>query len=158
MELPMSIAELLQEILGAKRIGLFLKTRDTDLLRETTTGEALPAISSEREILMKADLTWDVPLATANGSRSPLQQTFELRGLDISFLRGKVTLIAGKFGSGKTLLLLGLLGEARLLKGDISNAVSPLLDAHGLRSSTTTTGSGVAYVPQTAWLQSLSIR
>ena len=67
-------------------------------------------------------------------------------------------------GSGKTLLLLGLLGEADLLGGQVICPRTPL-DALATFSKLKSISSedwvvpGIcAYVPQTAWLQNASIR
>jgi ABC-type branched-subunit amino acid transport system ATPase component len=75
--------------------------------------------------------------------------SFRLQGLNVQFPRGEMTLVAGKFGSGKTLLLLAMMGEARLVEGSISYAVSDLLDP-GMedRGDWSLLKKGVAYVPQ----------
>ena len=124
---------------------------------------------------MKGSITWDRNAATgekqpatatsnAASNGTPLaEEQFKLVDLDISFPKGKMTLVAGKFGSGKTLLLLGLLGEAHLIKGEISYALSHLLPPNLNEyvpadwSWDIVTGS-VAYAPQTTWLLSASIR
>lgn len=69
--------------------------------------------------------------------------------LDIKFPRGKLTLVAGKFGSGKSLLLLALLGEARLIEGKISYMVSPIMDPQKIdKNDWSLFKNGVAYAPQ----------
>jgi ABC-type branched-subunit amino acid transport system ATPase component len=60
-----------------------------------------------------------------------------------------MSLIAGKFGCGKTLLLLALLGEARLVDGKISYLLSHILDPSDTSiPDWTMRKDGVAYVPQ----------
>jgi ABC-type cobalamin/Fe3+-siderophores transport system ATPase subunit len=75
---------------------------------------------------------------------------FILRDLDITFPRGAVTLIAGKFGCGKSLLLNAILGEVALLRGQISYAVSPVADPWEAESSAEwgRCFQGLAFVPQ----------
>jgi ABC-type branched-subunit amino acid transport system ATPase component len=75
---------------------------------------------------------------------------FVLRDLDITFERGTITLIAGKFGCGKSLLLNALLGEVALLRGRISYAVSAVADPWEVETSADWSHSseGLAFVPQ----------
>ena len=70
---------------------------------------------------------------------SPLSP-FVLRDISLTFREGALNVIHGSTGSGKSLLLLALLGETCLESGKMSCPTD------------------VAYVPQTAWLQSTSIR
>lgn len=70
----------------------------------------------------------DIAWAQLQDGMSLESAPFVLRDLDITFQRGTVTLIAGKFGSGKSLLLNALLGEVALLRGRISYAVSSVVD------------------------------
>src|SRR5271169_3684860 len=67
---------------------------------------------------------------------------FLLQNLDVTFSKGELNLIVGPIGSGKSSLLLALLGEMRLRNGQF------YLPRH----------EGVAYVSQTAWLQNATIR
>ncbi|KAI8965592.1 abc transporter [Daldinia sp. FL1419] len=65
---------------------------------------------------------------------------FRLRDISISFREKALNVVTGPIGSGKTSLLLSLLGETTLESGQ---ATCP---------------PDVAYVPQTAWLQNNTIR
>ncbi|KAI2783318.1 abc transporter [Daldinia loculata] len=65
---------------------------------------------------------------------------FRLRHISISFREKSLNIVTGPIGSGKTSLLLSLLGETTLESG---KATCP---------------PDVAYVPQTAWLQNSTIR
>ena len=144
MELPTLLAQLLPEILSAKRIGTFLSALDVEYLSDPTTdGEPIP--SADR-IYVRGTVTWDIPEPTAPNTANPI---FQLRDLDIEFPRGQISLIAGKFGCGKTLLLLSLLGEARLVDGKISYLLSHIINPSDDSISVwTMQKNGVAYVPQ----------
>ena len=80
--------------------------------------------------------------ATLSWSKEPTDTTFQLKDLDVTFSEGELNLIVGPIGSGKSSLLLGLLGEMRLVSGQF---YLPRAE-------------GVAYVSQTAWLQNATIR
>ncbi|GAA5991895.1 hypothetical protein JCM10908_002259 [Rhodotorula pacifica] len=91
---------------------------------------------------------------------------FELQDLSIEFPKGELSLVCGRLGSGKTLLLLSLLGEVDVLAGSVScprsspSAIAlPSLDWDSyLTDENWIAASNVAFVPQTAWLQNASIR
>lgn len=94
--------------------------------------------TTKREIgpyLKNATLSWSMP-------GSGTDDGFRLADIDVECVYGGLTVIAGPVGSGKSSLLLGLLEEMRLLNGE---RFLPR-------------GDGVAYVAQTAWLQSLTIK
>lgn len=101
------------------------------------------------------------PSAAATPS---LAGKFVLRDLTINIPMGEMTLVCGKLGSGKSLLLLSLLGETDLLAGQV---ICPRTPPESLASSASmeyidprdwVLPGVVAYVPQTAWLQNASIK
>ncbi|KAF9132827.1 hypothetical protein BGW39_011213 [Mortierella sp. 14UC] len=81
------------------------------------------------------------------------EERFKLKNLSIDFPVGKLSVIVGPTGSGKSAMLLALLGELERLEG---NHYMPRLD-YG-PSASNEEGSGLAYVAQTAWLQNTTIR
>ncbi|KAG9101683.1 hypothetical protein FS749_004492 [Ceratobasidium sp. UAMH 11750] len=89
---------------------------------------------------------------------------FIISDLSLEFPDGKLSLICGKLGSGKTLLLLALLGEADVLAGQLlaprspPDALAALSQQSGLSSSNWIVKGICAYVPQSAWLQNDSIK
>lgn len=160
LSIPESIADSLQEILSAKRIGAFLLTRDLDRFEERIADSRV--LDPQAPLYFKGTVGWTTALLVTSRTDSVTSVPagdFQLRDIDLTFARGKVHLIAGKFGAGKTLMLLALMGEARLLEGRISYAVSKTMDPQqDLSEGWHLLGTGVAYVPQTPWLQSQSIR
>jgi ABC-type multidrug transport system fused ATPase/permease subunit len=80
--------------------------------------------------------------ATLSWSKDGADAPFQLKDLDVTFSKGELNLIVGPIGSGKSSLLLGLLGEMRLVSGQFYLPRD----------------EGVAYVSQTAWLQNATIR
>ncbi|KAF8183977.1 ABC protein [Pholiota molesta] len=65
---------------------------------------------------------------------------FKVQGIDMNVQRGSLVAVVGRVGSGKSSLLMGLIGEMRKISGSISF------------------GGRVAYCPQTAWIQNSSLR
>ncbi|KAI0172625.1 abc transporter [Hypoxylon sp. FL1284] len=75
-----------------------------------------------------------------SSSSSTSSASFRLRDVSVSFREKALNVVTGPTGSGKTSLLLSLLGETTLESGE---ATCP---------------PDLAYVPQTAWLESSTIR
>nr|GAT50560.1 ABC bile acid [Mycena chlorophos] len=78
---------------------------------------------------------------------------FELRDISVMFPEGKLSVITGPTASGKTALLMALLGEMTLLPGGriIMSKNLSRLDEHGNMY-------GISYAAQTPWLRHQSIR
>ncbi|KAG0342105.1 hypothetical protein BG004_005752 [Podila humilis] len=83
-----------------------------------------------------------------------VQERFKLSNLTVDFPVGKLSVIVGPTGSGKSAMLLALLGELERLEG---SQCLPRLD-YGDIAPKNDIGSGIAYVAQTAWLQNTTIR
>ncbi|KAI0357684.1 multidrug resistance-associated ABC transporter [Trametes cingulata] len=77
---------------------------------------------------------------------------FELKDINIRFPERKLTVITGPTGSGKTALLMALLGELTMLEGRLlmSKDASDV-DEHGLSQT-------ISYTAQSPWLQHRSIK
>ncbi|KAF9947554.1 hypothetical protein BGZ72_010475 [Mortierella alpina] len=83
-----------------------------------------------------------------------VQERFKLKNISIDFPVGKLSVVVGPTGSGKSALLLALLGELERLDG---HQYLPRLDYNRIPHAKDH-GSGIAYVAQTAWLQNTTIR
>ncbi|KAL5499202.1 hypothetical protein ACEPAH_1720 [Sanghuangporus vaninii] len=158
--LPETLINMLQSFVSLRRIEKYLGTA------EVTPAE--PLDGTQRPIVLQsATVTWpqdrlSTESATPSAASTP-RRKFSLVDLTLEFPVGEMSLICGKLGSGKTLLLLALLGEADLLAGQISSPRSP---PNVMASFTNIVPSekdwivpGVcAYVPQSAWLRNATIR
>lgn len=81
------------------------------------------------------------------------EDRFALHDLNISFPQGEISVISGKTGTGKSLLISAILGEADVLEGSVTMPNIIESDEH----SWITPGS-VAYVSQNPWLVNSTLR
>ncbi|KAG8702705.1 hypothetical protein FRC09_004597 [Ceratobasidium sp. 395] len=77
---------------------------------------------------------------SASDDAKEKEVVFKLKDVNISLPRGQLCAIVGPVGSGKSSLLQGLIGEMRREKGSV------------------TFGGSVGYCPQSAWIQSTTVR
>lgn len=133
-------------------------------------------------ILNNATFGWSkddssAPAEGANSTAPTPKNAFTLADLTLRFPKGQLSLICGRLGeayiahgmkadhigSGKSLLLNGLLGEADLIAGDLAcpRSSPDLMDSFGVGKISPedwVIQDMVAYVPQQAWLQNASIK
>ncbi|THH14161.1 hypothetical protein EW146_g6141 [Bondarzewia mesenterica] len=81
------------------------------------------------------------------------EHRFELRDISIMFPEGQLTVITGPTASGKTALLMALLGEMTMLPGGriIMSKDSSIVDENGLTHT-------ISYAAQSPWLRHQSIK
>lgn len=136
---------------------------DEDEDENTTT-----VVNSGNNSLQIPRSTSTVTFQSATPAPSTYEEadTFILHNLDAHFPNGKFSIICGATGSGKTLMMLSLLGETVLLEGESfcpRTAVSDTLDTDvnipaNITRKDWILDHSVAYVSQTAWLRNASIR
>ncbi|BEI94008.1 uncharacterized protein CcaverHIS019_0604670 [Cutaneotrichosporon cavernicola] len=141
---------LIQAYTSACRIQDFLNEPETlKYTQVSTPGPSDPAIGFH-------DALFSYPGEEGPGIDGA--QPFRLGELNLSFPKGELSLVTGPVGSGKTTLILSLLGETVLLTGEVfmpndraSRDLCPVDPVTGLSNT-------VAYCAQTAWLIGASIR
>ncbi|KAH9475078.1 ABC transporter 7 [Psilocybe cubensis] len=151
--LPETFAKLMQSLVSLRRIATYLQSSERDVVPAYLSVHASATTSIAFE---NCTVTWP-KLAP---STSPL---FSLSKINVAFPAGKLTLVCGKVGSGKTLLLLALLGEAEVLDGNIRCPRTPAdfqasVCSRPVRDEDWIVEGVCAYVPQIAWLRNASIR
>ncbi|KAG8843875.1 hypothetical protein FRB96_003699 [Tulasnella sp. 330] len=87
-------------------------------------------------------------------------ERFELRDIDVLFPVGELSLVVGPTASGKSALLMALLGEMTLLGNDHNNTTSPI---HLPKNPTqldpaTQLRNCISYCAQTPWLEHATIK
>ncbi|CAK9784394.1 unnamed protein product [Cutaneotrichosporon oleaginosum] len=144
------VIRLIQAYTSASRIQDFLDEPETlKYTQVSTPGPSDPAIGFH-------DALFAYPGEEKAGTDGA--QPFRLGELDLSFPKGELSLVTGPVGSGKTTLILSLLGETVLLTGKVfmpndhaSRDLCPVDPVTGLSDT-------VAYCAQTAWLVGATIR
>lgn len=102
-----------------------------------------------------ATISWPVDVEV------PDEERFILKNIDLSFPAGELSVISGKTGTGKSLLLSAVLGEVDLLSGAVYAPPTTLpleRNDHKAHPGNWILPGSVAYVAQTPWLESASFR
>ncbi|KAJ3541459.1 hypothetical protein NM208_g4600 [Fusarium decemcellulare] len=90
--------------------------------------------------------------------RTPYQDRFILHGLYLSFPQGGLSVISGRIGTGKSLLLSAMLGEADLLDGSIYAPKGRSARHDDADPNNWITPGSIAYVGDSPWLENTSLR
>ncbi|VDB88774.1 unnamed protein product [Peniophora sp. CBMAI 1063] len=152
--LPDTMIKIFQASVSLRRLARYLHSVEVplkNLRRDTSVG------------FSSATATWpSASTGSSSGSSTP-RGKFSLLDLNATFPAGELTLICGKLGSGKTLALLTLLGEADILAGDVMCPRSSADALANMSDELARIGDWVvdgicAYVPQTSWLRNASIK
>lgn len=150
LTLTASINDIFTGVVSLQRITTFLNGGDLEPLDPHKEKESPWAI-----VTKDAEITWP----SYNGQSAG----FRLLLGTLQFPKGQVSLIGGSIGSGKSLLLKGLLGETHILSGNIfapqtSPEALPLPEDVTHLSNSEWLRDSMGYVPQTAYLRHASIR
>ncbi|KAF8468986.1 P-loop containing nucleoside triphosphate hydrolase protein [Kalaharituber pfeilii] len=145
------ITNVLQTKVSVDRVEEFLKEEETEKYHQL---KPLPEDEHEDHPLIgfkDASFTWGTKAQFEDGS------AFKLMDLNVEFLPGKLNIIAGPTGSGKTSMLMALLGEMTQLQGRVYLPGSHSRDDLYPDPDTGLTES-VAYCAQQAWLVNDTIK
>lgn len=99
--------------------------------------------------------TESAPDEAEEGSR------FVLRNVSVTFPRGELSVISGKTGAGKSLLLAAIIGEADLLSGTIYVPTPPSLEErqdHKANPSNWILPTAMAYIGQIPWIENATFK
>lgn len=141
-EIPQNISPLRAGWASAKELDQFLRKEET----------CEPQfISSDTFSLHNATIAW--------GSAAGEKDMFKLENVNAAFPTGELSIITGKTGCGKSLLLAALASEAKILSGDIGR---PLLSNHEYSKETPTEEwiepNTCALVSQNPWMDNATIQ
>ncbi|KAJ9107494.1 hypothetical protein QFC21_000949 [Naganishia friedmannii] len=158
--IPETLLNVVQAFVSLRRIEKFMSQA------EVTHQE----YDTEEISIRSATITWprDVapvstePLSAPPSMPSTPKVSFSLSDVNLEFPKNGLTLVCGRLGSGKTLLLLGLLGEADVLAGQVicPRSGPGAIEDYGKKIAPHdwVVPSRTAYCPQQAWLQNDTIR
>ncbi|GJE88588.1 ABC transporter C family protein [Phanerochaete sordida] len=119
----------------AQKLALAVRDASFEWEESLATKEAKEALAKAKGKRGKGPAP--APVAVPKKEDSP---PFQVRNVTMLVPRGSLVAIVGAVGSGKSSLLLGLIGEMRKLGGEVSF------------------GGPVAYCAQTAWIQNATLR
>ncbi|KAJ7592171.1 hypothetical protein C8J56DRAFT_932695 [Mycena floridula] len=174
--IPTFIVELLQARVSLKRIEVYLSEEEvapevsslkSDLAAQHRTDQ--PGIGlvnatlkwnevDETKVEDTAKKTTAAPVSVGSESNTAASDTsstdhkFELRDISVVFPEGELSIITGPTASGKTALLMALLGEMTILDGrTLLTKNTAQINEHGLMHA-------ISYASQLPWLQHRSIK
>lgn len=161
--LPETFINILQSLVSLRRIEKYMSAAEIADIRSIQDTDLNSTIK-----LVSATISWPQnrfggPSSAPSVASTP-RARFTITDLSLEFPEGELSLVCGKLGSGKTLLLLALLGEADVLTGQLlaprspPDALASLSQQSNLNDSNWIVRGICAYVPQTAWLQNDSIK
>jgi ABC-type multidrug transport system fused ATPase/permease subunit len=130
------------------------EAKTTTTTTTTTNEPAESAESSEgEEGTMSAS-------AGSSASSGPSDNHSMLRDISLEFPVGKLSVITGKTGSGKSLLLAAILGEVKLLSGTVQVPKPPPMDPtpEFIAEKDWIVPELMSFVSQTPWIESGSVR
>ncbi|CAG8509015.1 21771_t:CDS:10 [Cetraspora pellucida] len=154
-EMPSMLTGIIQARVSISRIEKFLN--EPELNRQNS----IPSINDPYIGFKNSTFRWpdgedsiDNSSVSVNLNTQNPSNKFTLINLNISFPVNELSIICGPTGSGKTSLLMALLGEMECLDGQVFLPRTNIESLNKLGGAP----SGIAYVSQTAWLQNASIK
>ena len=142
--LPEVIADALEAWVSVKRIDEYLKAPEKD-----------PYIISSDAIGFE-----DASIAWPSDSREDDPDRFALKNINVRFPIKELSVISGKTGSGKSLLLASILGEADLLAGTVKAPQAPSEERFDSKANKSDwiIESAIAFVAQIPWIENATIK
>ena len=103
----------------------------------------------------------DASIAWPADSQEEDPDRFVLRNINVKFPHHELSVISGKTGSGKSLMLAAILGEVDKLSGTIKVPVAPSVEErfdHKATRGNWIIESAIAYVAQVPWIENATIK
>ena len=126
------------------------RVEDSDVSAGGETLTALPAAPGQSPDTAETD-----------GLVAPEETRSILRNINVAFPPGELSLITGKTGAGKSLLLVAILGEVKLLSGSVKVPQAPpvsVIESEDVNESNWVMPSLTALVSQTPWVESGTLK
>ncbi|KAJ5428287.1 P-loop containing nucleoside triphosphate hydrolase protein [Penicillium cf. griseofulvum] len=145
---PEMVADGLEAKVSADRIDKYMKTPD----------KIVNTVPAENIAFENASIAWP---ADQTEDEAVDENRFTLRVLDVAFPMKGLSVVSGRTGSGKSLLLSCLLGECEVLEGTVKVPVPPPISDrfdHLATSANWNIDSAIAYVAQIPWIENATIK
>ncbi|KAJ4296950.1 hypothetical protein N0V88_003866 [Collariella sp. IMI 366227] len=108
------------------------------------------------------EVTFDnASIAWPADAETPEEERFVLRNVNVTFPKGELSIISGKTGTGKSLMLATILGEVDILAGTLGvPRAPPLAERHDSKANRNNwiIPEAIAYVAQIPWIENASIK
>ncbi|KAK5230671.1 hypothetical protein LTR47_007525 [Exophiala xenobiotica] len=143
--IPEMVTDLLDAMVSAKRVQEYL-----DAPERTEYSKPGDTISFK-----------DATIAWPSDQPAEEDQQFTLSNLNISFPKKELSVISGRTGSGKSLMLASIIGEAEVLAGTLTVPKSPPADQRHdelANKGNWIIDSAIAFVAQIPWIENATIR
>ena len=139
--IPKLVVEMLQARISTERIGKYLDAPEKSQYLDRGDILSMRAVS----------ITWPVENIVE-------QKLFALGNLNLSFPTKMLSVISGATGSGKSLLLKAIAGEAEKISGIISIPTPTCAFQNSMDHGNWIIEDAVAYVSQSPWIENASIK
>lgn len=146
--IPELIADGLEAKVSADRIDKYMKTPD----------KVVNTVPAENIAFENASVAWP---EDKTEDEAVDENRFALRSLDVAFPMKALSVVSGRTGSGKSLLLSCLLGECEVLEGTVKVPVPPPISDrfdHLATSANWIIDSAIGYVAQIPWIENATIK
>lgn len=120
------------------------------------------AIFDDAIVFEKATVAWPKKEDLEQEAAEPTETRSMLRDVSLHFPEGKLSVISGKTGSGKSLLLAAILGEVKLISGTVKVPTPPaeedLEDVKPIADADWVIPTLTAFVSQTPWVETGTVQ
>ncbi|KAL2269930.1 hypothetical protein VTJ83DRAFT_2114 [Remersonia thermophila] len=153
--LPLLQMYLLEAWTSAVRLEKYFNQTDKEPVAEPGDSIAFESATVAWPTLQDTDSPQE-----REGDEQQREMRSTLRDVTLDFPIGKLSVIAGKTGAGKSLLLAALLGEVKLLAGKVSMPPVPEIDenANFISEDDWIVPQLTAFVSQTPWIEGGTVR
>ncbi|CAO3679116.1 unnamed protein product [Umbelopsis ramanniana] len=160
--LPHVMSDAMQVLVSLDRVDVYLNADELETVEEPDNKGPV------RIGLENARVSWtgvhDEEKDDGVISPSGADKSFVMQNITVEFPIGELSIICGSTGAGKTLLMMGLLGEAYISNGTLYCPRTPISDDNApedmnasISDENWTVEDSIAYVSQNPWLQNASI-
>lgn len=146
--LPEIISNGLEAKVSADRIDVYMASAE----------KVVNTVPAEEIAFENASVAWPAEHEPDSGKN---EDRFTLRDLNLQFPLKGLSVVSGRTGSGKSLLLASILGECDVLQGTLKVPVPPPIQArfdHHANSANWIVDSDIAYVAQIPWIENATIK